>query len=197
MHIPSRSVSIFVLCSGLIFSGAVAGQDARKESPDLNSAKQEYRLGPDDVIDVFVWKEPDLSTSLTIRPDGKVTMPLLNELQASGKTATQLQQEIKEKLASYVTDPLVTVMVKQFNSFKFSVLGEVRTPGVYKVSQSVSVLDAIAMAGGFTEFAKRDRILVIRNGKTGERINVDLKKFLKDGKDSVFFVEPSDVIYVK
>jgi polysaccharide biosynthesis/export protein len=195
MHRSSRTVSILVLFFGLLVSGAIAGQEIRKTDPSQNT--QEYRLGPDDVIDVFVWKEPDLSTNLTIRPDGKITMPLLNDLQASGKTAAQLQEEIKEKLSAYVTDPLVTVMIKQFNSFRFSVLGEVRTPGVYRVSQSVSVLDAIAMAGGFTEFAKRDHILVIRNSKSNERINVDLKKYLKDGKNSTFFVEPADVIYVK
>jgi polysaccharide biosynthesis/export protein len=195
MHRSSQTVSIFVLFFGLLVSGAIAGQEAQKTDPAQNA--QEYRLGPDDVIDVFVWKEPDLSASLTIRPDGKITMPLLNDLQASGKTAAQLQQEIKEKLSAYVTNPLVTVMIKQLNSFKFSVLGEVRTPGVYRVSQTVSVLDAIAMAGGFTEFAKRDRVLVIRNSKSNERINVDLKKYLKDGKDSTFFVEPADVIYVK
>src|ERR1051325_7499671 len=97
------------------------------------SKTPEYRLGPDDVIDVFVWKEPELSTTVVVRPDGKISVPLTNEIEASGKTAFELRQEITEKLLQYVAHPVVSVMVKQVNSLKVSVLGEVRKPDVYKV----------------------------------------------------------------
>ncbi len=181
----------------LITTLSLAGDKPEKKIPSAPVSQQEYRLGPDDVIDVFVWKEPDLTRTLTVRPDGKISMPLINEMQASGKTVSELQSDIKEKLSGFVTDPVVTVMVKEFNSFKFSVLGEVKTPGVYKVSQPVTVLDAIAMAGGFTEFAKRDQVTVIRNNTSADRTTINLKKYLKDGKSAAFYLQPADVVYVK
>lgn len=196
MHISLRSLSvILMLCLAGALSSAATG--AQKKPTPLPIPPQEYRLGADDVISVFVWKEPDLSTTLTVGPDGRISMPLINDVQASGKTALQLQDEIKQKLSNYITDPLVTVSVREFNSFKFSVLGEVRTPGVYKSSQRVTVLDAIAMAGGFTEFAKRDDVTVIRNGNQDQRININLKKYLKNGKSENLYLEPADVVYVK
>lgn len=173
---------------------APATQRPAPAAPDPD----EYRLGPEDVLDVFVWKEPDLTTAATVRPDGKISVPLIGDLPASGRTASQLQQEITKRLSHFVSEPVVTVIVKQFNSFTIPVLGEVRRPDVYKVSRKITVLDAIALAGGFTEFAKKDHVIVIRKSSSGEqRITINLKKYLKDGTGEPFYLKPSDVVFVE
>ena len=160
--------------------------------------ESEYRLGPEDVIEVFVWKQPELSTTVVIRPDGKVSLPLLGELEATGKTAVQLQKEVTKRLLQYVADPMVNVIVKEVNSPKISVLGQVHKPDRYHIKQRLTVLDAIALAGGFTDFAKRDKVTIIRNsGPDKLRIQVNLKKVVQDGRGEVYYVEPLDTIYVQ
>jgi polysaccharide biosynthesis/export protein len=162
------------------------------------SGERDYRLGPEDVIDVFVWKEPDLSTSVVIRPDGKISLPLANELQASGKTAAELQQEITERLRIYLTQPVVNVMVKQINSLKISVLGEVRKPDVYRIKNRVTVLDAIAMAGGFTDLARPNRVIVLRNTASGpQHIKINVKQTVADNAGSPFYLQAQDTVYVE
>ena len=154
----------------------------------------QYRLGPEDVIEVFVWKEPDLSTTVVVRPDGRVSLPLTGEVEAKGKTAAELQKEITERLRQFVSEPVVNVIVKEVNNPKISVLGQVRRPDIYKMKQRITLLDAIAMAGGFTEFAKRDRVIVIRNGS---RIRFDVKQLVADGKSDLFYLLPFDTVYIE
>jgi polysaccharide export outer membrane protein len=162
------------------------------------SAGRDYRLGPEDVIDVFVWKEPDLSTSVVIRPDGKISLPLANELEASGKTAAELQLEITERLRIYISEPIVNVMVKQINSLKISVLGEVRKPDVYRIKNRITVLDAIAMAGGFTDLARPNRVIVLRNTPKGpQRIKINVKQTVGDSAGLPFYLQPQDTVYVE
>jgi polysaccharide export outer membrane protein len=157
----------------------------------------EYRLGAEDVLAVFVWKQPDLSTTAVIRPDGKISLPLLGELEAAGRTSSQLQAEIATQLRQFVVDPHVNVIVKEINSPVISVLGQVRKPDRYHIRQRVTALEAIAMAGGFTDFAKRDKITIIRNsGAEKIRIQVDLKKVVS-GHGEVYYLEPLDTIYVQ
>ncbi len=176
---------------------AQAGDTAKRAEVSVNGTP-EYRLGPEDVIDVFVWKEPDLTTSVVIRPDGKISLPLANELEASGKTAIELQQEIAEKLRRYITEPVVNVMVKQINSLKISVLGEVRKPDVYRIKNRVTVLDAIAMAGGFTDLARPTRVIVLRNTPAGQqRIKVDIKQVVGQESGAMFYLQPLDTVYVE
>jgi polysaccharide export outer membrane protein len=159
----------------------------------------EFRLGPDDVIEVFVWKEPELSTTVVVRPDGKVSLPLIGELPTSGKTAVELQREIGDKLTQYVSDPVVNVMVKEVNSAKVSVLGEVKTPGIYKIKDRATVLDVIALAGGFTEYAKRNKVTIIRPALSGEqkRIMLNVDDQIKSSKGDLFYILPYDKIYVQ
>ena len=160
--------------------------------------ESEYRLGPEDVIGVLVWKQPELSTSVVVRPDGKISLALLGELEATGKTSLQLQEEITKRLRQYVADPMVNVVVKEINSPKFSVLGQVRKPDRYHLKQRLTVLDAIALAGGFTDFAKRDKVTIIRNsGPDKIRIQVNLKKVVEDRRGEVYYIEPLDTIYVQ
>ena len=169
------------------------------KAQDAAFGDSEFRLGPEDVIEVFVWKEPDLSTSVVVRPDGKVSLPLIGELPVNGKTATELQKEIGQKLKQYIADPMVNVIVKEVNSAKVSVLGEVKTPGIYKIKDRATVLDAVALAGGFTEYAKRSKVTVIRPGSSGEqkRIKVNVEDQIKGEKGELFYVLPYDKIYVQ
>jgi polysaccharide export outer membrane protein len=181
-----------------VFTSCFAASAADKPSLPPAGQTLEFRLGPEDVLDVFVWKEPDLSTTVTVRPDGKVSLPLAGELDASGKTAAQMQQEVTDKLALYIKQPVVTVIVKQINSLKISVLGEVRKPDVYRIKNRVTVLDAVAMAGGFTDLARPNRIVVLRKTPAGPmRFVVNINQLVEDKNGTPFYLEPMDTVYVE
>jgi polysaccharide export outer membrane protein len=161
--------------------------------------ESEYRLGPEDVLEVFVWKEPDLSTTVVVRPDGNISLPLIGELPTNGKTSVELQIEITRKLKKLVSDPVVNVMVKEVNSAKVSVLGEVKNPGVYKIKDRATLLDAVALAGGFTEYAKRDKVTVIRSAADGssKRFNLNVEQLIKKQQSDLFYILPYDKIWVQ
>src|SRR5579885_2343392 len=136
------------------------------KTPAINAqpaSVRDYVIGPEDVLDISVWKEPDLSRSLPVRLDGKISMPLLNDVQAAGLTATELSQSITEKLKKYLNAPRVTVMVSQMNSQRIYVLGEVTRPGAYPLLPGMTILQAISSAGGLTQFANSKRIFLLRN----------------------------------
>jgi polysaccharide export outer membrane protein len=124
-----------------------------------------YTLGPDDVVYVRVWREPDLSGALAIRPDGKITMPLINEVKASGLTPTQLADSITKGLSNYVNNPQVMVAVQAVRSKRYFMSGEINRPGAYPLASPTTVFEAITMAGGFREFASKRKITVIRGSK--------------------------------
>jgi polysaccharide export outer membrane protein len=197
----SKSSSLFI---PVVVSAALAclasfsrAADLAKLTTPTNNEQAEYRLGPEDVIEVFVYKEPDLSTTVTVRPDGRISLPLAGELDATGKPAAQLQQEIAERLKRYISGPVVNVMVKQINSLKISVLGEVRKPDVYRIKNRVTVLDAIAMAGGFTDLARPNRVVVLRNTAAGQqRIKINISQVVADKTSRPFYLEPTDTVYV-
>jgi polysaccharide export outer membrane protein len=166
-------------------------------SPKIQAASN-YQVGPEDVLEVFVWKEPDLSTTVVVRPDGRISLPLANELEASGRTVAQLQSEITERLKRYLAEPIVNVMVKQINSVKISVLGEVRKPDVYRIKNRVTVLDAIAMAGGFTDLARPNKVVILRNTAAGpQRIKIDIRQVVASEHTMPFYLEPLDTVYVE
>jgi polysaccharide biosynthesis/export protein len=121
-----------------------------------------YVIGPQDVLDIDVWKENELTRSVPVRPDGKISLPLLNDVQASGLTPTQLAAVITERLKKFVTDPQVTVIVTQINSQRVYVLGEVTRPGAYPLLPGMNVLQALSAAGGFTMFANTKKVYVLR-----------------------------------
>ena len=160
----------------------------------------EFRLGPDDVIEVSVYQDKELNRTVPVRPDGKISLPLIGEMPASGKSVTELQKEIAQRLKQYVSDPTVTVVVKEVNSPKVSVLGEVKKPGMYKIKDRSTVLDAVALAGGFTEYAKRTKVTLIRIGSNGQpqqfQINVD-DQLKGRVKGDLFYILPYDKIYVQ
>jgi polysaccharide export outer membrane protein len=158
-----------------------------------------FVIGNDDVLAINVWKEPDISRSIPVRSDGKISLPLVGELQAAGQTPQQLEQLIAGKLKSYISEPEVTVIVQQINSQKFNILGQVTHPGAYPLTNSLTVLDALALAGGFRDFAKQKSIYVLRQNADGgqTRLNFNYKDVIK-GKDSAQNVrlQPRDTIVV-
>jgi polysaccharide biosynthesis/export protein len=161
-------------------------------------AGPEYVIGPDDVLDVSVWKEPELTRSLQVRPDGKISMPLLNDVQAAGLTAAQLSQVISERLKKYLTTPQVTVILTQINSQKVYVLGEVTRPGAYPVLPGMNILQAISSAGGLTPYANTKKIMLMRNENGVEAKYPFSYKEVLDGRraDENIRVKAGDTIVV-
>jgi polysaccharide export outer membrane protein len=144
--------------SGCTPSASYNSQAAAVAIPDQDN----YLLGPEDAIEVSVWKEPDLTKQLVVRPDGKITYPLIGEVQAAGRTVRQLQQEISSRLEKYVTDAHVTVILLKAQNYKIYVTGKVNRPGDFMIGKPVNVMQAISMAGGLTPFASPRSIKVLR-----------------------------------
>jgi polysaccharide export outer membrane protein len=191
-----------ILIAVAVLAGSLSSAFAQR--PALNPiarayGESEFKLGPEDVVEVFVYKEPELSTTVVVRPDGKISLPLIGELSVSGRTAIELQKEVAQKLTKYIEQPTVNVIVKEVNSAKVSVMGEVKTPGMYKIRDRATVFDAVALAGGFTEYAKRNKVTLIRIGSNGQQqqfvINVDDQ--LKGRKGDLFYILPYDKIWVQ
>jgi polysaccharide export outer membrane protein len=158
----------------------------------------DYVIGPDDVLTIVFWREQDLSSEVAVRPDGKISLPLLNEIQASGLTPEQLRANLTKAADRYVEDPAVTVVVKSINSRKVFITGQVGRPGPYPLSSPTTVLQLIATAGGVQEYAKAERIVVMRteNGRTvSHKFNY---KQVSQGKNLQQNIElkPGDTIVV-
>ena len=132
--------------------------------------QDKYLLGPEDAIEISVWKEPDLTKQLVVRPDGKITYPLIGEIQASGRTVKQLQEEISKRLEKYVTDAHVTIILLKAQNYKIYVTGKVNKPGDFLTGQPVNVMQAISMAGGLTPFASPGSIMVLRTVSGKEEV---------------------------
>ncbi len=134
-------------------------------------------IGPEDVLDIAVWDNPAVSRTVPVRPDGKISLPLLNDVKAAGLTPSQLRQALTKALVSYMPTPSVSVIVREVHSYKVTVIGEVRTPGRYELKSQATVLDMLAMAGGLSEFAERGRIVVLRpNGGSTQANPVRLRQ---------------------
>lgn len=128
-----------------------------------------FMLGPEDVLEITVWKNADLSRTTAIRPDGLISMPIIGDVQASGLTADGLAHRISDRLKQYVAgSPAVSVSVKELNSYSIFVLGEVTKPGKYQAKSYVTLLQAISMGGGFTEYAKKNKLQIVRNRINGD-----------------------------
>lgn len=158
----------------------------------------DYRIGPEDVLDISVWNNTAISRTVPVRPDGKISLPLVNDVQAAGLTPTQLRSVLLKKLAEYVPSPEVSVIVREVHSFKVSVIGEVKKAGRHELKGRATVLDILAMAEGFGEFAGRGRIVVLRpEGKTMRQIPFNYNKVIStNGSLENFFLQPGDIIVV-
>lgn len=171
------AISILVLSFSTVapaLSGAGTQNEGRDSSKPARGAHSDssYIIGANDVLAINVWKEPDISRSVPVRSDGKISLPLVGELQASGETPRQLEDEITKRLQNYISEPEVTVIVSDSKSKKVNILGMVARPGEYLLTSSTTVLDAIAMAGGFKDFAKQKSIYVLRTEADGKQIRL-------------------------
>lgn len=160
--------------------------------------KSDYKIGPEDLLDVSVWNNAALSRTAPVRPDGKISLPLLNDIQAAGLTPMQLRDVIVKKLVEYMPNPEVSVIVREVNHFKVSVLGEVKKPGRYDFRSDATVLDAIALAGGFNDFAARSKIMILRNnGGATKRIPVNYNRIVAaSAEQDNFVLQPGDIVLV-
>jgi polysaccharide biosynthesis/export protein len=205
-------VAMFFLASTGLFAQADSGATAPSVASPAASAPTQnvepstakahddsFVIGNDDVLSINVWKEPDLTRAIPVRSDGRISLPLVGEVQAAGLTPLKLEQEIAAKLKSYIAEPEVTVIVQQINSQKFNVLGMVNRPGSYPISNASTVLDAIALAGGFRDFAKQKSIYVLRQNADGTQIRLPFNyKEVVKGKNAQQNVklQPRDTVVV-
>jgi polysaccharide export outer membrane protein len=156
----------------------------------------EYVIGPEDVLEIQVWREQALSGKVLVRADGKISLPLIQDITAAGLTPPQLQERLTEKLKEFIDSPNVSVVVLEVNSFKIYISGQVKSPGVHRLRTKTTLLQFIPMVGGFTEWAKQKKILVIRKEKGEEkRITVDYKKMV-EGKVPALVLKSGDTIIV-
>ncbi|MCD6561719.1 MAG: hypothetical protein B1H11_03590 [Desulfobacteraceae bacterium 4484_190.1] len=157
-----------------------------------------YLIGPNDLLNIFVWREPELTRDITVMHDGRITFPLIGEVMAKGKTATELKNVITEKLRDYITAPQVTVIVRESRSRRIYTVGKVNAPGPYPLEPGMTVIQAISAAGGFAEWADTKNILIIRNedGKK-EQLHYNHKEFMS-GKNlnQNIMLKPDDTIVV-
>ena len=199
-----KIVSVWIL-TGLLVCGNLSGQEAKKPTSRAGSPKAtgaevngDFEIGPQDVVRVDVWKEPDISRSIPVRPDGKISLPLLNDVQAAGLTATQLSAAIHDGLTKYLTNPQVTVTLTEINSRRVYVTGEVAKPGALALLPNMTVLQALTSSGGFTQFAKIKNIYVLRvvGGKQMQH-PFNYKEVVKGKKpEDNILLRPGDVVVV-
>jgi polysaccharide biosynthesis/export protein len=198
--------SIWMFLSFLIFAGsASAQQDASQKQPiqpavpaiasdapkQVASTDPNYVIGGQDVLDVSVWKEPEVSRVVPVRPDGKISLPLLNDVQAAGLTPAALAAQITDSLKKYVTNPQVTVIVTTINSQRVYLLGEVTRAGAFPMIPGMTVLQAISSGGGFTQYARTKGIYVLRN-ENGKQV-----KYLFNYKEVINGKKPEQDIVLK
>lgn len=176
----------------VLLLGGCAHQTKKVEAP----ADEPYRIGREDVLDVSVWRDADLSRTVPVRPDGFISLPMVGEVKAEGKTPKELEAELKEALKSYVQEPKVTVIVREVNAPRVFVTGEVTRPGSYPMRGRVTVLQAIALAGGFTDFANYGSIMVIRRNGKGLPVNYADLVTDEDEERAEVWLAPGDTIVV-
>jgi polysaccharide export outer membrane protein len=167
-------------------------------NPSFAQQPSPYLIGATDVLNIYVWKEPDLTQDVTVLPDGKITFPLIGEIQAQGRTVTELKKAISDKLKDYVTAPEVTVVVRQVNSRRIYTLGKLNTPGPYALAPDMTVIQALSVAGSFAEWADEKNIRVIRReGGKEIQYRFNYKDFIA-GKDieQNILLKPNDTIVV-
>jgi polysaccharide biosynthesis/export protein len=188
----------------LVISALTAAEPTGAQAPPGGASERDgnrgappdtYRIGPEDVLSISVWKNEAMSRAVPVRPDGKISLPLLNDVQAGGLTALELRDVLTKQLAAYMPNPEVSVIVTDVRSFKVSVIGEVARPGRYEFKSWTTVLDALALAGGFTQFASRSRILILQpDGKTMKRIPFNYNKIGAEQEN--FYLRNGDIVMV-
>jgi polysaccharide export outer membrane protein len=187
--------TLYIGCLGLLvflISTSIVHPQTEKEiilkkqaQAEVAADSDQYVIGPEDVLYIYVWREDALSRTVPVRVDGNISLPLVHEIKAAGLTPLKLKENLTERFKEFIENPNVSVTVMEANSFKVYVSGQVRTPGVYRLRSETTVLQIIPMAGGFTDWANQKKILIIRkeNGKE-KRITVNYKKIIKGSDPS-------------
>ncbi|MDM8522163.1 polysaccharide biosynthesis/export family protein [Desulfococcaceae bacterium HSG8] len=176
------------------------GTDSESESDPEQGEQEDYKIGSGDVLEIITWKEPDFSRELLVRIDGKITFPLLDDIQAADRTPMEVKKDIEKGLKEFIEHPFVTITVKSYasESYRYYILGEVSKTGAYDLVEDLTVLQAFALAGGFTEWASKKEIIVIRH-ENGQKniLRVNYKNIVK-GKDldQNILIKPNDTIIV-
>jgi polysaccharide biosynthesis/export protein len=188
----TRTLVLLSLLTLLAVQAALVGAEEATPPPAT------YRIGAGDVLEISVWKNEQLSRTVTVRPDGMISLPLLNDVQAAGSTPLQLRDTLAKKLAEYVPAAEVSVIVNRVRSFSVSVIGSVTKPGHFNLSGPTTVLDALAMAGGVTEFASRKSIFVVRAEPNGtKRLPFNYNKAISENDEGEnFLLQAGDVVVV-
>jgi polysaccharide biosynthesis/export protein len=168
------------LATPVVSGEAQSGPDASRSIPEASSDNTYYKIGKGDVLEINVWREPMLSGETIVRNDGKISFTLLGDVQAAGRTTSDLKDEIQDRLKSFLGEPVVTVMLRTPASQKFYVIGEVKTPGEYDLIKDMTVVQGIARAGGFTEWADKGKIILLRKQDGAEnKIPINYKEIIK------------------
>lgn len=182
------------------WAGQQLGRTAREtNAPTTKRVDDDYTIGPSDVLAISVWKDTELTRTVPVRPDGKISLPLIGELEVSGLTALKVQHLISQKLNDYISNPQVTVIVQEVRSRTYTIVGKVGKPGSYDLGKPTTVLEAIAIAGGLLDFAKGNKIYIMRRWADGSTIKIpfNYKKVIKgEGPDSNVDLRNGDTIVV-
>ncbi len=190
---------IILISASIAFPQADKGSVLKKQAQaEIVADSDQYVIGPEDVLYIHVWREESLTRTVPVRMDGNISLPIIQEIKASGLTPLQLKEELTRRLKEFIESPNVSVTVMEANSFKVYVTGQVKTPGVYRLRSETTVLQIIPMAGGFTDWANEKKILVVRkeNGKE-KRIMVNYKKIMKgDDPASNLILKSGDTVIV-
>jgi polysaccharide export outer membrane protein len=189
---PNRALAAAVMLLATACASSKAG-DRPAERPDVG----EYRIGREDVLEVVVWHEPELTRVVPVRPDGRISLPLAGEVEAAGKTPAELQAGLTKALAPYIQDTAIAVLVREINGSRVFVLGEVTRPGAFPLRGALTVMQAIALAGGRSEFAK-DEVVWLRQdagGKT-DRVSLSFDELVKGEAAGALWLKSGDVLYV-
>ena len=192
-----RTIAVILTLTAAMAIGPCATAAAQQ-----NEAQPDYAIGPEDVLDIAVWNNADISRTVPVRPDGKISLPLLNDVQAAGLSPAGLRAVLAARLADYVSSPIVSVIVREIHSVKVTVIGEVKTPGRYELRSRTTVLEVLAMAGGLSQYAARARITVLRrDGEKVRELAYDFEKAMartgpKGPPQENFCVQAGDIVVV-
>jgi polysaccharide export outer membrane protein len=182
-----------LLALSLLFWGPVSGQEPAKAED--RSGRETYRIGIEDELRIFVWGEPDLSGSFRVLPDGSISLPLANDIAVQGLTTVEVRNVVRDALGKFINDPNVTVIVETINSYRVYFLGEVARQGALQFYRPTRLMQAIAAAGGLTEFAKKEITLVRDRGGVEKRFRIDYKRLINGdpGQENIY-LEPGDTL---
>jgi polysaccharide biosynthesis/export protein len=199
-QLGGQTASLQAADSGIPTANPSSGQS--NSAPGNGQVNGAYVIGDDDVLSISVWKELDLTKVISVRSDGKISLPLVGDVQAAGRTPAQLADDLTAALRGFITDPQVTVIVQEIRSRNFNILGQVIKPGSYPLTTDTTVVDAIALAGGFKDFAKKKAIYIVRKAANGTEIRLpfNYESFIKGKKGKHaspdIEIKPHDTIVV-